>query len=171
MPRSEADIKEYVMRRSGTAALVVALASLGLMAPATSASAGTQEWVCASKWPGRDGYVRAWDDYGCDGFFLGQDQGDDRFWGDSAGGFQALAQMRATSVMNSGFIGGRDVVAFYAEKDYPASKGYVCLAPGERWADLLTDNYFANTGEVVNDRIRSHRWVTASECGLGSWLT
>jgi hypothetical protein len=59
----------------------------------------------------------------------------------------------------------------YAEKDYPSAKGYLCLAPGERWADLLTDNYFANTGEVVNDRIRSHRWVTASEYGLGSRLT
>ncbi|AYC44103.1 hypothetical protein [Streptomyces griseorubiginosus] len=59
----------------------------------------------------------------------------------------------------------------YAEKDYPSAKGYLCLGPGERWADLLTDNYFANTGEVVNDRIRSHRWVTASECGLGNWLT
>ncbi|MFC8679416.1 hypothetical protein ACFUEN_42900 [Streptomyces griseorubiginosus] len=73
--------------------------------------------------------------------------------------------------MNSGFIGGRDVVAFYAEKDYPSAKGYLCLAQGERWADLLTDNYFANTGEVVNDHIRSHRWVTVSEYGLGSWLT
>lgn len=60
------------MRRSGTAALVVGLAFLGLMAPTTSASAGTQDYVCASKWPGRDGYVRAWQDYGCDGGFLGQ---------------------------------------------------------------------------------------------------
>jgi hypothetical protein len=171
MPHSEADIKEYAMRRTGTAALVVALASLALAAPATSASAGTQDWVCGSKWPGRDGYVRAWEDYGCDGGFLGEDQGDDRFWGDSEGVFRGLDQILASSVMNSGFIGGRDVVAFYAEKDYQYQKGYVCLAPGERWADLLTDNYFANTGQVVNDHIRSHRWVTAAECGSGSWLT
>ncbi|MBX9362829.1 hypothetical protein [Streptomyces sp. WAC04114] len=73
--------------------------------------------------------------------------------------------------MNSGFVGGRDVVAFYAEKDYQYEKGYVCLAPGELWADNLTDNYFYNTGKVVNDSIRSRRWVTASECAAGSWLT
>ncbi|GAA3546682.1 hypothetical protein [Streptomyces osmaniensis] len=80
--------------------------------------------------------------------------------------------MVASSVMNSGFIGGRDVVAFYYDKDYQYRNGYVCLAPGEKWADNLTDNYFYNrSGQVVNDHIGSHQWVTASGCAAGSWLT
>ncbi|MEU0649074.1 hypothetical protein [Streptomyces umbrinus] len=160
------------MRRPVTAAVVIALTSLGLLAPTTSAGAAAQEYRCQQEWPGRDGNVRAWTDYGCDGNLLGVTPGDDRFWGDSSGAFQSIAYKEASSVMNSGFVGGKDVVAFYYDKDYQYQNGYVCLAPGELWADNLTDNYFTNRpGQVVNDRIGSHRWVTASECGAGSWLT
>ncbi|MDQ0955406.1 hypothetical protein QFZ24_009329 [Streptomyces phaeochromogenes] len=152
------------MRRPGTAVIVIGLASLGLAAPTTSAAAATQEYRCQQEWPGRDGNVRAWVDYGCDGGLLGSTPGDDRSWGDDSGAFTKPAHLVASSVMNSGFIGGRDVVAFYYDKD--------CLAPGEKWADNLTDNYFYNRpGQVVNDRIGSHVWVTASECAAGSWLT
>ncbi|WAU82897.1 hypothetical protein O1Q96_26335 [Streptomyces sp. Qhu-G9] len=159
------------MRRPATAAVVIALASLGLIAPATSATAAPQDYRCQEKWPGRDGYVRAWQHYGCDEGFMGETTGDDRSWSDGEGAFRGLDHTIASSVMNSGFIGGKDVVAFYAEKDYAYEKGYVCLAPGEKWADNLTDNYFYGTGTVVNDRIRSHRWVNASGCAAGSWLT
>ncbi|MFH9060555.1 hypothetical protein ACH4GM_04930 [Streptomyces coeruleorubidus] len=160
------------MRRSGTAAIVIALASLGLMAPTTSAAAADDN-LCAARWPGRDGNVRAWVDWGCNGDRpLGVTPGDDRSWGDDVGAFQRPANIVASSVMNSGFVGGRDVVAFYYDKDYQYQNGYVCLAPGEKWADNLTDNYFHNRpGQVVNDRIGSHRWVTATECAAGSWLT
>ncbi|MEU3490530.1 hypothetical protein [Streptomyces massasporeus] len=158
------------MRRPAIAALVIALASLGLMAPTASAAAADDN-LCKQEWKGRDGNVRAWEHWGCNGLPLGTTPGDDRFWGDSAGEFRTPAHTLASSVMNSGFVGGRDVVAFYAEKDYRYELGYVCLAPGELWADNLTDNYFYNTGKVVNDSIRSHRWVTASECAAGSWLT
>ncbi|MFC8197319.1 hypothetical protein ACFWBR_24575 [Streptomyces sp. NPDC060006] len=159
------------MRRPATAAVVIALASLGLIAPATSATAAAQDYRCQDEWPGRDGYVRVWEHYGCDGLPLGKDVGDDNSWSDSVGQFQTPAHTLASSVMNSGFIGGKDVVAFYAAKNYDYTQGYVCLAPGEKWADNLTDNYFYGTGTVVNDRIRSHRWVNASGCAAGSWLT
>ncbi|MES5820861.1 hypothetical protein [Streptomyces sp. RG80] len=159
------------MRRSGTAAIIIALASLGLMAPTTSAAAADDS-ICPQMWPGRDGNVRAWEHWGCMGELLGVTPGDDRSWGDDVGAFQRPANIVASSVMNSGFIGGRDVVAFYYDKDYQYLNGYVCLAPGEKWADNLTDNYFQNrSGQVVNDRIGSHQWVTASACAAGSWLT
>ncbi|MCZ4514981.1 hypothetical protein O3Q52_44080 [Streptomyces sp. ActVer] len=32
-------------------------------------------------------------------------------------------------------------------------------------------NFYNRPGQVVNDRIGSHRWVTASGCAAGSWLT
>ncbi|MEU0392870.1 hypothetical protein ABZ208_08880 [Streptomyces sp. NPDC006208] len=159
------------MRKLGTAVAVLGLAALGAIAPATSAQAAAQAEGCDQAWPGRDGNVRAWQHNDCRGYLLGVDAGDDADWSDGAGAFQGSDYNEASSVMNSGYTGGLDVVAFYLTAQHLHQFGYVCLSPYELYADNLTDNYFTNGGGVVNDRIGSHKWVTASACGAGSWLT
>ncbi|WP_405999032.1 hypothetical protein [Streptomyces sp. NBC_00829] len=159
------------MRKLGTAIAVLGLTALGLAVPATSAQAAALGPTCNAKWPGRDGNVRAWQHNDCTGDLLGVTQGSDPNWGDGAGPFQGNDFNDASSVMNSGYTGGKDVVAFYLTADYAYQYGYVCLSPNELYADNLTDNYFTSNGGVVNDRIGSHTWVTASACAAGSWLT
>ncbi|QOV36138.1 hypothetical protein IM697_40015 [Streptomyces ferrugineus] len=44
--------------------------------------------------------------------------------------------------MNSGYIGGLGIVAFYNAYNYRG--GYSCLAPGEYYADNLSDNTFTS---------------------------
>ncbi|HEY9368802.1 hypothetical protein [Streptomyces sp.] len=157
------------MRKFSTAIAVLGLAALGLAAPGTSAQAAPQS-VCGSKWPGRDGNVRAWEDIYCGGELLGVTAGNDANWNDSWGAFQGDDGRKPSSVMNSGYLGGRDVVAFYWNYDYAYQDGYVCLSPYERYADNLTDNKFTKGDIVVNDDIGSHQWVTASACTADSFL-
>ncbi|MFE2214415.1 hypothetical protein ACFW93_20975 [Streptomyces canus] len=163
------------MRKFATAAAVIGLAALGLAVPATSAQASVQGAGCNAKWPGRDGYVRAWADPDCQGTLLGATQGNDANWSDNDGPFTSGDQNQASSVMNSGTIGGKDVVAFYYLPGQSDVTGYTCLAPGEKYADNLTDNRFqkrdGSTVGPVDDNIMSHVWVTASACASNSWLT
>ncbi|MFI8194448.1 hypothetical protein ACIF8T_37985 [Streptomyces sp. NPDC085946] len=157
------------MRRLGTFLGAVGLAAAGVVLPATAAHAGPG---CDAKWPGRDGYVRAWDGYDCQGTLLGATVGDDAHWGDGEGAFTWDKMDRASSVMNSGYYGGRDVVAFYYMEYHDYERGYACLAPGELYVDDLSRNRFHNQVEgSVDNNIRSHRWVTASECAAGSWMS
>ncbi|MDT9688730.1 hypothetical protein Q5762_10240 [Streptomyces sp. P9(2023)] len=163
------------MRKLGTAIAALGLAAIGLAAPATTAQAaelGTQGAGCNAQWPGRDGYVRAWDGVDCRGAFLGGTAGNDPDWNAEGGGFMGASD-RASSVMNSGYYGGKDVVAFYRYQNYAYQDGYTCLAPGEKYADYLGDNRFFNGTDVdsVDNDIRSHLWVYASACAAGSWLT
>jgi hypothetical protein len=163
------------MRKFGTVAAVIGLTALGLTVPATSAQATAQGPVCASKWPGRDGYVRAWADPDCTGTLLGATPGSDANWDDGAGPFTQGDANQASSVMNSGTIGGKDVVAFYYREGLSDVTGYTCLAPGEKYADNLTDNAFrlrdGSALAPVDDNIMSHTWVAASACASNSWLT
>ncbi|MGC9535326.1 hypothetical protein [Streptomyces sp. UG1] len=142
------------MRKAAAALAALGLAVLGVSATATTAHAGP---ICNSKWPdSRDGMVRAWDGFDCQGTYLGGTQGSDPFWGDSSGAFRGSDNNRASSVMNSGYIGDLDIVAFYRLSNYGG--GYACLAPGEYYADNLSDNSF--TGDYpANNNISSHRWV------------
>jgi hypothetical protein len=149
----------------GTAVAVLGLTALSLTATATTAQAGSG---CDAQWAGRSGNVYAWQHWDCGGYVLGVTPGNDPAWGDGYGAFRHPAQYEASSVMNAGFIGGNDVVAFYGAALYSGTP--VCLSPHEVYADNLTDNYYPGGG-VVNDRIYSHRWVTASACAAGSWLT
>lgn len=163
------------MRKIATAAAVIGLAALGLAVPATSAQASVQGAGCNAKWPGRDGYVRAWADPDCQGTLLGATTGNDADWSDNIGPFTNGDQNKASSVMNSGTIGGKDVVAFYMYPGQSDVGGYTCLAPGEKYADNLRDNVFqkrnGTTVGPVDDNIMSHVWVTASACASNSWLT
>lgn len=144
------------MRRTGAAIAAVGLAMLGVSAGATTAHAGP---VCNDKWPGaRDGMVRAWQLKDCSGIYLGGTQSWDSDWGNSSGPFQGSDDNRATSVMNSGYRGSYDIVAFYRLAGYGG--GYTCLSPGELYADDLSDNRFS-TGKIVDNRISSHRWVNS----------
>ncbi|MFD7323746.1 hypothetical protein ACFV9D_22035 [Streptomyces sp. NPDC059875] len=163
------------MRKLGTVIAALGLAAVGLVGPATTAQAtevGTQGENCNAKWPGRDGYVRAWDGFDCWGAYLGGTAGNDPDWNAPGGGFTG-AWDKASSVMNSGYFGGKDVVAFYRYQNYAYADGYTCLRPGEKYADDLTDNRFHNGpwDEDVDDDIRSHQWVYASACAAGSFLT
>ncbi|MEU3511093.1 hypothetical protein ABZ733_25030 [Streptomyces longwoodensis] len=163
------------MRKFGTIAAVVGLTALGLAIPATSAQATAQVTGCNAKWPGRDGYVRAWADPDCQGTLLGATRGNDADWSDNVGPFTNGDQNQASSVMNSGTIGGKDVVAFYEWPGQSDIRGYTCLAPGEKYADDLRDNMFQKRDGTsvgpVDDNIMSHVWVTASACAPNSWLT
>ncbi|MFD8819831.1 hypothetical protein ACFV23_52255 [Streptomyces sp. NPDC059627] len=151
------------MRKMTLALTTLALAAVGFAVPVTAhASAG-----CNAAWPGRDGNVRAWKDWDCAGGLLGVAAGNDANWGDSSGGFQGAGNV-ASSVMNSGYVGGKDVVAFYYYANY--SGGYGCLKPGELYVDDLTRDHFTD-GHTMNDNILSHQWVTESACAAGSFIS
>ncbi|PCG85309.1 hypothetical protein CIB93_15085 [Streptomyces sp. WZ.A104] len=162
------------MRKVGAAFAAFGLAALGLTASAGTAQAADG---CNSKWPGRDGYVRAWDGKDCQGTLLGGTQGNDGDWGDGAGAFRGSDDNRASSVMNSGYYGGRDVVAFYwiGDNSEPWKFGYGCLKPGEFYVDDLSRNRFtpapSGTRYNMNNSISSHRWVTAGDCRAGSFIS
>ncbi|MBV7699005.1 hypothetical protein [Streptomyces sp. TRM70350] len=146
------------MRKTAAALAALGLAVLGVSATATTAHAGP---ICNSKWPGnnnRDGMVRAWQLNDCSGIYLGGTQSWDSDWGNSSGPFQGNDDNRASSVMNSGYVGDFDIVAFYRLPGYGG--GYACLAPDELFADKLSDNYFTND-DPVDNRISSHRWVNS----------
>ncbi|MFI1357046.1 peptidase inhibitor family I36 protein [Streptomyces sp. NPDC020898] len=146
------------MRKFTVTAAVLGLTALGLAVPATAAQAAESAVpgpVCQSKWGARNGNVYAWQDLDCSGTQLINTPGNSTNWG-------AGANDKATSVMNRGFTGGLDHVAFYQDDLYRG--GHTCLAPGELYADNLTDNTFTN-GVNVNDNITSHQWVAGSACG------
>ncbi|MBV2355466.1 hypothetical protein KUM39_13995 [Streptomyces sp. J2-1] len=160
------------MRKLTLSLTTLGLASLGCVAlglalPAT-AHAGPG---CNANWNahGRDGNVRAWRDLDCQGELLGVTQGNDPDWWDASGPFQGSDGDAATSVMNSGFVGGKDVVAFYYHVQYNDT-AYGCLKPGEKYVDDLTRNHFTN-GARMNDNIVSHAWVQASACAPNSFIS
>ncbi|MER6633779.1 hypothetical protein ABT301_37155 [Streptomyces sp. NPDC000987] len=155
------------MHKIGTVVAALGLAALGLAVPAT-AQAATTGANCDAKWPGRDGYVRAWDGTDCSGTYLGGTQGNDSAWGDTSGAFQGYDENRASSVMNSGYTGGYDVVAFYFYAGYTG--GYGCLSPYEYYVDDLSRNTFTS-GYNMNNNIMSHKWVPSSACSSGSWMS
>lgn len=155
------------MRRLTVSLATLALAALGLALPAT-AHAGPG---CNANWNshGRDGNVRAWDGTDCGGTLLGVTPGNDPNWGDGFGPFQGSDRDRASSVMNSGYVGGKDVVAFYLWEGYDDT-AYGCLKPGELYVDNLGRNRFTD-GSNMDDNIRSHVWVAASACAPGSFIS
>ncbi|MFF7331928.1 hypothetical protein ACIQU5_19820 [Streptomyces sp. NPDC090306] len=155
------------MRKLTVSLATLGLAACGLAVPATAhASSG-----CAAEWNyyGRDGYVRAWDGYNCSGLYLGNDVGSDPDWGDSYGEFKGADANRASSVMNNGYVGGKDVVAFYYYTQYDDS-AYGCLKPGEKYVDDLSRDWFTNIVTMDNE-IASHAWVAASACAPGSFIS
>ncbi|MGW3288705.1 peptidase inhibitor family I36 protein [Streptomyces sp. NPDC001002] len=146
------------MRKFTATAAVLGLAALGLAVPATAAQAaesGVPGPGCNSKWGARNGFMYAWQDLDCTGTLLISTPGSSSYWG-------AAANDKATSVMNRGFVGGNDHVVFW--EDAGLVGGHTCLAPGELYADNLTDDWFTS-GVVVNDNISSHEWLTAFHCG------
>jgi hypothetical protein len=164
------------MRKLGTAvaALGLAVAGLATTAPAVQADEVKAQAGCASAWPGRNGYMYAWQNVNC-GVLLGATQGNDGNWADGSGAFTGSDNDKASSVMNAGYLGGRDVVAFYRNAGHQTQYGYGCLAPGELYADWLGDNYYydwlGSSDVPMNDSISSHLWVYASGCPSGSWIT
>jgi hypothetical protein len=150
------------------------LAVAGLTVPATAAQANAPAAGCATAWPGRNGNVYAWQDVNC-GTLLGYTALDDANWADGSGGFRGSDNDKASSVMNAGYTGGRDVVAFYHNAGQQSQYGYGCLAPGELYADWLGDNYYydwlGSSDVSMNDSISSHLWVYASGCAGGSWIS
>ncbi|MEU5397308.1 hypothetical protein [Streptomyces tibetensis] len=154
------------MRKLTVSLATLGLAALGLAMPAT-AHAGPG---CNANWNshGRDGNVRAWDGYDCQGRLLGLSPIDDVNWSDPYGHFRGVGNM-ASSVMNSGYVGGKDVVAFYWLVQFQ-DIAYGCLKPGEKYVDNLSRNRFTN-GENMNNAILSHAWVTASACHPSSFIS
>ncbi|WP_329379953.1 peptidase inhibitor family I36 protein [Streptomyces sp. NBC_01716] len=152
------------MRKFIVAAALTGLTALGIAAPATTAHATGSTVAgpgCNDKWGPRDGNMYAWQNLDCQGTLLIRTAGNSTYWG-------ASATDKATSVMNRGFLGGRDIVKFYEDIDYKG--GHTCLYPEELYADDVTDNRFHN-GYGVNDRITSHQWVTAASCSGSGVLT
>jgi hypothetical protein len=152
------------MRKFTVTAALLGLAVLGVAVPAAGAQAAERTaggTGCDSKWGARNGNVYAWDAYDCQGGPLIVTPGDNPRWADSA-------YDKASSVMNRGCIGGRDHVKFYEYFSYYGG-GHACLAPGELYADNLSNDRFTGntqTGDhIVDNCIMSHKWVTRSECG------
>ncbi|MDX2603777.1 peptidase inhibitor family I36 protein [Streptomyces caniscabiei] len=146
------------MRKFTVTAALLGLTALGVVVPAATSQAADSAVAgpgCDSKWGARNGYMYAWENLDCGGAQLIATPGNSANWG-------AAANDKATSVMNRGYVGSLDHVAFYENDNYGG--GHACLAPGELYADNLTDNRF-NTGGIVNDHITSHRWVNRSACG------
>ncbi|MDN3265788.1 peptidase inhibitor family I36 protein [Streptomyces sp. CSDS2] len=145
------------MRKLVLAAAALGLTALSIAVPTTAAQAGESDIAgagCDSKWGPRNGIMYAWQDLDCQGPLLVTASGNSANWGEAAND-------RATSVMNRGYTGGRDVVKFYEHANYGGGHG--CLKPGELYADNLTDNRLSN-GVGANDTISSHQWVTSSDC-------
>ncbi|MFH8925565.1 hypothetical protein [Streptomyces pristinaespiralis] len=157
------------MRKLGTLVTSLGLLALGAAFPSTAQAAPQQGYYCDQTWSqtGRDGYVRAWSGFDCTGTLLGAAYDNDLSWGDQGGAFRNRDAYEVKSVMNNGYVGGRDVVAFYEIHNSGAS--YVCLSPYELYADDITDNHFTS-GAPVN-HIAFHRWMTAADCAGNSWLT
>lgn len=154
-------------RMLGIAAAVLGL-SAGSVLISTPAQAAT---ACDTFYnnTARVGNTYAWADSYCVGL-LGGTAGNDANWGDSSGPFQGTDTNRASSVMNRGYSGGRDVVAFYDATNYDWTHGYGCLSIGEKYASYLGDNSLTDGGPASNS-ISSHQWVYASSCASNSWLT
>ncbi|MGX1478215.1 UNVERIFIED_CONTAM: hypothetical protein RKD50_007023 [Streptomyces canus] len=155
------------MRKLTVSLATLGLAALGIAIPAT-AHAGPG---CNANWNshGRDGNVRAWDGTDCGGELLGVTPGNDPEWDDNLGPFQGNDVNRASSVMNSGFVGGKDVVAFYYLGGYD-DRAYGCLLPGEKYVDDLGRNRYTN-GVYMDNSIESHAWVTSGACAPGSFIS
>ncbi|GGY13791.1 hypothetical protein [Streptomyces minutiscleroticus] len=149
------------MRKFITMAALLGLTALGAAVPTTAAQASESTVTgpgCESAWGPRNGYMYAWDHLDCHDPLLIAASGDSADWGS--------ARNRAASVMNRGYVGGRDHVKFYEYIYYGG--GHACLAPGELYADDLNNDRFTgdpNGDALVVDNIESHRWVTRSECG------
>ncbi|WP_200301127.1 peptidase inhibitor family I36 protein [Streptomyces adelaidensis] len=144
------------MRKFTVTAALLGLTALGVVVPATTSQAADSAVagpVCDSKWGARNGNMYAWENLDCSGTLLITAAGNSDWWVGS--------QDRATSVMNRGFVGSLDHVKFYEHSGYGG--GHACLAPGELYADNLTDNRF-NNGVGANDTISSHQWVNRSAC-------
>ncbi|MCQ9178106.1 hypothetical protein KMT30_03430 [Streptomyces sp. IBSBF 2953] len=156
------------MRKLTISLATLGLAALGIALPAT-AHAGPG---CNANWNshGRDGNVRAWDGTDCGGTLLGVTPGNDSDWQDAVGPFQGSDGDAASSVMNSGYVGGKDVVAFYYLKGYD-DHAYGCLKPGELFVDDLSRSKFTDGVHNMNNNIRSHVWVAASACAPGSFIS
>jgi hypothetical protein len=71
--------------------------------------------------------------------------------------------------MNSGYVGGKDVVAFYDVVFQDIAYG--CLKPGELYVDDLSRNVSTGARDNMDNAILSHTWVTASACAPGSFIS
>lgn len=147
------------MRKVFAVMTTVAVASLGVLVPATSAQAAD----CSDAMRGAySGYMYAYDSANCIGH-LGHASGDDLNWGDSAFSFQGGDANKATSILNNG---NNYEVKFY--NGTGGTGGHTCLSRAEGWASNLSDNTFT-TGVSANNSISGHAWSVASNCSR--WAT
>lgn len=146
------------MRKLGMSLAALGLAAAGLLVPATSAQASAASNHCNDIWPGRNGYVYAYDLTYCREK-LGAAAGNDADWDASGGGFSD-ARDKASSVLNAGYTGDLSAVKFYWLQNYEG--GYACISAGEFFVDDLSRNKFTN-GYNVNNNIRSHKWVNSCD--------
>ncbi|UUU29548.1 peptidase inhibitor family I36 protein [Streptomyces sp. CA-210063] len=144
------------MRKFTVTAALLGLTALGLAVPTTAAQAADSAVVdCGGLWGPRNGNMYAWEHPNCQGTLLYVGAGNSGDWGD--------ASDRASSVMNRGYVGILDHVAFYDHANY--SGGHGCLAPGELYAADLSHNRYSD-GTIANNSISAHRWVNRSFCSI-----
>ncbi|MFI6874957.1 hypothetical protein ACIBL6_16135 [Streptomyces sp. NPDC050400] len=153
------------MRRLPAMLAALALASLGVLVPATSAQA--DNWACNDNYEAAMyGYMYAYDDMECHGGALGYTSSWDSDWGNSNGPFRGADTNNASSILNKGSI----PVQFFNGTGQDWAGGYACLSPNELYASNLSDNYFTS-GAKLNYGISSHRWVSKDRCSAKSWAT
>ncbi|UUU26152.1 peptidase inhibitor family I36 protein [Streptomyces sp. DSM 40750] len=142
------------MRKLTVTAALLGLTALGVTVPTTAAQAADSAVAgCGDLWGPRNGKVYAWDLPNCQGTLIYVGTGNAADWGD--------ASDKASSVMNRGYAGSLDHVAFYDHAGYGGGHG--CLAPGELYVADLAYNRF-NDGTSADNRISAHRWVNRSFC-------
>ncbi|WP_372345552.1 hypothetical protein [Streptomyces sp. KL116D] len=91
------------MRRLPAMLAALALASLGVLVPATSAQA--DNWACNDNYEAAMyGYMYAYDDMECHGVLWATPQSWDSDWGNSNGPFRGADTNNASSILNKGSI-------------------------------------------------------------------
>ncbi|WP_405064366.1 peptidase inhibitor family I36 protein [Kribbella sp. NBC_01505] len=143
------------MQKTATAAAVVAVALTGAILSAAPASAAVTA-------PPPDGNVYAWLNINAGEVYHCRWVGNDDNWTNCTDWNGVAHDMndKASSVQNRGFSWA---VNFY--HDAGRRGAYACLSRGDYWPDLRNQRFTrgggSGAGEVVNNQISSHMWVSS----------
>ncbi|MGW1250956.1 peptidase inhibitor family I36 protein [Streptomyces sp. NPDC002535] len=146
------------MRISRALATALTAGALALLtAPVADARGAVPEAALpgAATAPGPDGFLYAWEHPHAGGFHCR--------W-NSANANWAGCRDKVSDVWNNGYPGVAEDVKLYRDTDWNGS--WVCLHQGHSLPDLGASGlrFFSpghGQGELVNDRVGSHLWVSA----------
>ncbi|MET7759582.1 peptidase inhibitor family I36 protein [Streptomyces sp. NPDC005389] len=144
------------MRISRALATALTVGALTLLsAPVADARGIVPEAVAPAAAPGPDGFLYAWEHPHAGGFHCRWNR-ENANW--------AGCRDKVSDVWNNGYPGVAEDVKLYRDTDWNGS--WVCLHQGHSLPDLGASGlrFFSpghGQGELVNDRVGSHLWVSA----------